>query len=260
LSRYALRAAAAIMAAAAAPVWALDAGLDAGLQWHELRERDAAGRTLVREQGWAPRLGVALSQRWADAWTLRGGLSGWSSRATYDGRSQGGVPIGSHTDTRAATLDAALLWQPIASSTAQLEAGWQIEQFRRRIRGAGGYSGLDERLTQPRWSLGASWRSGGEATIRAALLWGDRAPLSVRFDDDLYDTAHLRSGRATGVALDAAWPLTRQWRIAASAEALSISRSLDAPLTRGGAVVGTVSQPSWRRERVAVLLQRSFAD
>ena len=248
------------MAVAAAPVSALDLRSDAGLQWHELRERDAAGRLLVREQGWSPRLGLVLSQRLADAWTLRGGVTGWASRASYDGQSQGGTPVGSHTDTRAATLDAALLWQPIASSTAQLEAGWQIEQFRRRIRGAGGYSGLDERLTQPRGWLGASWRSAGDATIRAALLWGDRAPLSVRFDDGLFDAAHLRSGRARGVALEAAWPLTPRWRIAASAEALSVGRSLDAPLTRGGAAVGTVSQPSWRRERLAVLLQRSFGD
>ena len=98
---------------------------------------------------------------------------------------------------------------------------------------------------------------GLDVTLVREVSWSNvRDKLNI----GLFDAAHLRSGRARGVALDASWPLTPQWRIAASAETLSVSRSLDTPLTRGGAAVGTVSQPSWRRERVAVLLQRSFSD
>jgi len=245
-------------AACAAP--ALELQPEAGLQWHELREGDASGRTLVREQGWSPRLGLALSQRWIDAWTVRAAVTTWGGRADYDGQAQGGTPIGSRTDTQALLLEAGLQWQPVASSTTHLDAGWQVEQFRRRIVGVGGYSGLDERLTQPRIWLGAGWDSAQGTTVRAALLWGDRAPLAVRFDGGLYDEARLRSGRAAGVAVDASWALTRHWRLGASAEAMRLGRSLDAPLTRGGALVGSVAQPSWRRDRVALLLQRTFAD
>ena len=255
-----MRAAAIVLLAAARPAMALDVAADIGPQWHELRERDPAGRTLVREQGWSPRLNIAVSQRWADAWTLRAGVAGWASRASYDGQSQGGAPIDSRTDTQAASLEAALQWQPVAACAAHLEAGWQIERFRRRIRGSGGYAGLDERLTQPRWLIGAGWGSAGGTTIRGALLWGDRAPLSIRFDEGLYDAARLRSGRTTGVALDASWVLARHWRFGASAEALRVGRSVDEPLTRGGTVVGSVVEPSWRRERVSLLLQREFAD
>src|SRR5262249_36012146 len=116
------------------------------------------------------------------------------------------------------------------------------------------YSGLDERLTQPRWGLGAGWRSAGGTALRGGLSWGDRAPLSIRFDEGLFDTAHLRSGRAHGAAVEASWPLTGAWRLAAGAETLSLGRSVDAPLTRGGAVVGTLAQPTWRRDRVSVQL------
>ncbi|HJW11016.1 MAG TPA: hypothetical protein VJ598_04480, partial [Albitalea sp.] len=124
------------------------------------------------------------------------------------------------------------------------------------INGSGIYSGLDERLTQPRWRLGGGWSAAG-ATLRAAVLWGDRAPLTVRFDQGLYDTAHLRSGRAVGLVLDASWALTGGWRAGASIETLAVGRSADAPLTRGGSVVGSVAQPRWQRDRVALTLQYS---
>jgi len=256
-----LRAAAVIaLMAAARPALALELQPDVGVQWHELRERDAGGRELVREQGWSPRVGLALSQQWSNTWTLRAAGTASSGRAAYDGRTQSGTPIGSRTDTQSVAIEAGLQWQPVASSTARLEAGWQIERFRRHIESAGGYSGLDERLTQPRWSFGASWSTAHDTRLRAVLLWGDRAPLSVRFDGGLYDESRLSSGRATGVAVDASWALMRHWRIGASAETIRIGRSLDAPLTLDGATVGSVAQPSWRRDRVSLLLQREFAD
>ncbi|HJW10628.1 MAG TPA: hypothetical protein VJ598_02515, partial [Albitalea sp.] len=106
------RVAALIVMAAAGPAVALEARLDAGLQAHQLRERDANGATLVREQGLAPRLDLTLSQPLGDAWALGGAVGAWASRARYDGQSQGGVPIDSRTDTQALTFEAGLRWQP----------------------------------------------------------------------------------------------------------------------------------------------------
>jgi len=91
---------------------------------------------------------------------LRGGLTGWAGRASYDGQSQGGAPVGSHTDTQSMTLDAALQWRPVASSSAQLDTGWQIERFRRHIRGAGGYSGVDRLGEHARRALGRAGAAG----------------------------------------------------------------------------------------------------
>jgi hypothetical protein len=238
---------------------ALELQVGAGLQWQALREQGVAGQTLVREQGLSPQFRAAAVQPLADAWVARAALAGSAGRARYDGRTQGGAPIGSGTDMQSATFETALQWRPAAASGAGLEAGLQVERFRRRLNGVDTYGGLDERLTQPRWLLGASWR-GDAWSLRAAALWGDRAPLEVRFDDGLYDRAHLRSGRAAGWAIDAARALGRGWRVVVGAESLAVGRSLEATLARGGVVAGTVAQPRWRRERILLMLERVLGD
>jgi hypothetical protein len=91
--------------------------------------------------------------------------------------------------------------------------------------------------------------------VRLGVLWGDRAPLTVSFDDDLFDTADLRSGHATGVALDAWWPIAPRWRVGGAVETLRVDRSRESVLTRGGTPVGTVVQPQWRRDRVQVVVE-----
>lgn len=243
---------------AAARCLALQLAPEAGLQWHELRERDAAGRTLVTERGWAPRAGVRLAHAFSDELGMRAGLSGWAARARYDGQSQGGVPIESHTDTQSLTLDAAATWQPRAWPALQLDFGAELEHFRRRIAGANGFGGLDERLAQPRWRLGAAWQSESSLRVAAALRLGERAPMTVRFDNGLFDEAHLRSGRSRGASLEASWALGRDWRAVLGAETLKLDRSADAPLFGGGVLTGTVAQPQWRRDAVWLQLQRPW--
>jgi hypothetical protein len=243
----------------ARPALALDLEVDVGLHAHALREYGANGDTLVRERGTSPRLAATALQPLGETWSARAMIAGWAGRAAYDGRTQGGLPVASRTDTQSTTVEGALHWRPPAVARLGVEAGLQVERFRRRLNGVDGFGGLDERLTQPRWLLGVDWRTKAWS-VRACALWGDRAPLEVRFDDGLYDPVRLRSGRARGWMLQATRSIGRGWRVAASLESLAVARSGEASLTRGGSVVGVVAQPRWRRDRIGIAIERAFDD
>lgn len=236
------------------PAQAIDVAVDAGVASHRLRERSAAGSTLVRETGLAPGLRARLAQPLGGAWIAQGALAAWATDADYDGRTQSGVPVTSRTGTTSLTAEAGLAWRPLDAAW-RIEGALQVEHFRRRIEGAAGAAGLDERLTQPRVVLRAGW-DGAAWMLRGGAIWGPRAPLSVRFDERLFDPVTLRSGRARGLVLEASYALAAPWRIGIDAEALDVGRSLDAALTRGASVVGGVAQPRWRRDHLALVLQR----
>jgi len=247
---------AALVAAVAFPAHAIDTTVDASVASYRLHELARDGSTLVRETGVAPGLRLRLEQTLADTWTARAALGAWATRADYAGRTQGGAPAASHTDAQALVVEAGLAWRP-TDGAWRIEGALQVERFRRHIVGTAGAAGLDERLTQPRVLLGAGW--GDQAwSLAAGLLWGPRAPLDVRFDQQLFDPVALRSGRARGATLQAGYALAARWRIGVEAEWLEVGRSLDAALTRGGIVVGSVAQPSWQRERVALVLRRAL--
>lgn len=236
------------------PARAIEVAVDASVASHRLREVNAAGSTLVSETGVAPGLRLRLGQQLDRVSSAHAALGFWGTNADYDGRTQSGIPVASRTRSSSLAADAGLAWWPIGRAW-RLDGALQIEHFRRRIVGAAGAAGLDERLTQPRLVLRAGWDDEGWS-LRAGPLWGPRARLTVRFDDRLFDPAALRSGRARGVVLQASHTLGAAWRIGLDAEVLDLGRSLDAPLTLAGTVVGSLSQPRWRRERVALTLQR----
>ncbi|UUX96745.1 hypothetical protein [Aquabacterium sp. J223] len=246
--------AAGLLACAACSGTAADWRLEAGLQAHTLEETSPSGARLVRESGVAPVLGVALHHRLAEHWALAGRLSGWHSRADYDGRTQAGQPVASRTATGALGLESRLVWQPAAW---RAEAGVQWEVFDRRIQGTAGALGLDERLQQGRLDLGAGWQRGPwDGVLR--LTWGDRGRLRVRFDGAAFDDAHLRSGTARGVGLELSRRLAPGWRARLSLERLDVGASQAAALARAGLPFGSVAQPTWRRERAVLTLERRF--
>ncbi|HEX6017835.1 MAG TPA: hypothetical protein VFZ28_07030 [Burkholderiaceae bacterium] len=238
------------------PAHAIDTAVDASVATYRLRELARDGSTLVRESGVAPGLRLRLEQTLAGAWAAHAALGGWATRADYAGRTQSGTPATSHTDAQALVVEAGLAWRP-TDGAWRIDGALQVERFRRHIVGTAGAAGLDERLTQPRLLLGAGW-SDPVWSLDAGLVWGPRAPLDVRFDEGLFDPVTLRSGRARGATLQARHALAARWRIGVDAEWLDVERSLDAALTRGGIVVGTVAQPHWRRERIALVLQRAL--
>ena len=257
LIRQAARALGLVAALAISPsASAFDASVDVGVHAHRLREFSADGATLVREQGVAPRGELRLNHPLTDSVAMRASLGGWATRADYKGHTQGGVSIESRTDTASLTLEASLAWQP-ADTGLVLEAGMQVERLRRQIRGAGDNSGLDETLVQPRWLLRAGWRA-AETTLTAGVLWGPRASLSVRFENQLFDPARTRSGHSAGLMFEVSRRLGRFWRIGSQIDMLKVGSSLSSPLRRGGETVGTLSQPRWRRDQMTVILERSL--
>ena len=242
--------------AASPPVQALDASVDFGVQAYRLREFSADGARLVREWGTAPRVDLRVDHPLTQGLAIYAQVGGWATRADYSGQSQGGVPVASHTDTTSLTLQTSLGWRP-TDTGFDVEVGMEVERLRRRIRGTADYGGLDERLLQPRWLLRGGWRS-PKTTLIAGAVWGPRSALEVRFDNQLFDTAKTRSGRSAGLTFQAWRALGPAWRIGAKLDVLEVGSGLSSPLRRGGQTVGTVTQPRWRREQMAVVLERSL--
>jgi len=240
-------------AALALPAAAFESALEFGVQSHRLREKSASGATLVTERGVAPLLAARLAHPLASDWSLRAAVSGWATRARYDGQTQGGSAVESRTDSEALVLEGAL--RRSLAPNAWIEGGVQVERFRRHIIGAGGASGLDERLTQPRWLLAAGW-SDSTWSVALGARSGDRSRLDVRFDDGVFDRVRLASGRARGWSLQAGRAVGGDWSIAAGLDVLSIGASSTEPLVRGARVAGTVTQPRWRCQSVSVGVQR----
>jgi hypothetical protein len=70
----------------------------------------------------------------------------------------------------------------------------------------------------------------------------------------------LRSGHAVGASVQAWHAIDARWRLRLGIETLALGRSREAPLLRDGVVVGSVTQPRWRRERIGLALERVFGD
>jgi hypothetical protein len=249
----------ALAALLAGPAAALDAELALGLQSQRLVERGADGAALVREQGVAPWARIGTARPLGARWRLRGALAASAGVADYDGRTQGGVAVASRSDAQSLAAQALLEWRADETARFALDGGVEVEHFRRRLRGVGNASGLDEWLTQPRGLLGATFGEQARG-LRIGLALGGRAPLSVRFDDGLFDAARLRSGHAVGASVQAWHAIDARWRLRLGIETLALGRSREAPLLRDGVVVGSVTQPRWRRERIGLALERVFGD
>jgi hypothetical protein len=237
-----------LLATAAAAGEPLRASVEPGLQWLQLAETDADGRRLVQEQGLLAGLRAELRGRLgADGPGWRADLALAAGPLDYDGRTQVGSTLATRTPTTLATAALGLAW-PLAGGWSG-EGGVEVEAFRRRIEGVGAVAGLDERLVQPRLRLGLAW-DGGPWTARASLLAAERAPLAVRFDAGAFDRVTLRSGRATGLAVEAARELAPGWRLAAGLEHIDVGRGLARRLRSDGQPVGEVRQPAWQRQRL----------
>jgi hypothetical protein len=255
LTRRLALAACLLVAGAASASTGLD--VEFGLSAHRLRE-SADGRLLVRESGIGPRIGVTWRGHGLGAWQPVGRIEAWAADAHYDGRSQSGVPAVSQTGTGAWRVDGVLkhpidLWR---SNAGSVEIGGQVEYFVRRIRGVGPLGGLDERTLQVRAVIGVGM-DGAYGAWRAAVFAGPRAPLRVRFDGDVYDVAHLRSGEVVGLSVETVWPLGPDWSFVLSSEHLRVARSEVATLAAGGQTVGTLRQPAWTRWGASLALRRS---
>jgi hypothetical protein len=239
--------------------WQFSGG--AGMREVRTTEADRNGRRLVQEKGWLPGLELRADYLFGD-W--RFGVSGETYRhdISYEGRLQSGA--GFSTDTKTAlsrvSIDAA---RQITTAT-HLIAGIEWDHWQRDIEGRGNTLGLNERYT--------SWRllGGGEtrvlqsawATINAKALLVMAAPekIQVRFQNQVFDDAHLSTKSGTGLRLalglqPAAVP---ELTVTADFDWLKIARSDDAILRRSGVPVGTVAQPEHTRQAFGIRVSYRF--
>lgn len=248
-------------AAADAPVVAQATwGVSAGPVHRRLVERADDGSRLLEESG--PLLRLSLQGQLP----LAGGgaVSGQAAVATgdldYEGRTQGGTPVGTRTGHR--DLEASVAWRPWAP------AGWgeawlslrALEQ-RRQIASTPRAIGLHE--TSTLWMPGLRWmntfESGGwQWQPSVALHASVRHRLQVRYGS-AFDASDLKGGRRTDLLLGlAASSAGSPWRWSIEWSHARQPASDWQPLYRSGLRAGNVRQPRIEIDDVAVRVTREF--
>jgi hypothetical protein len=232
----------------------------AGVVHRRLVERADNGARLVAESG--PMLALRLQRelRLANGGALQLAGSVASGRLDYDGQTQGGAPLSSHTGQR--DLEAGIAWRPLAA--AGWGEGWlllDVLQQRRQIASTAAASGLRETSTLVlpglRWSdrfEAAGWKWRPMAQVRTSVHHALHIGFGGAFDD-----ADLRGGRRwdATLALGFARPASPwQWELAwtHAGQAASDRQAL----SRAGLPAGNVRQPRIGIDDVGIRVRRDF--
>lgn len=252
--------AAASAAGAADPTWTAGAGL----RVRQLTEFNAAGSRIVRETGPMLRAHVGARLPLAGGGSLATEFAFSAGDLDYAGRTNPapGVPI--DTRSRNRDLEAALRWQPWApAGWGQAGLGLRWLSQRRTILSTPVASGLQE--TSRLWMPGLTWQSpawavgqGWEVRLDAEAWFSVSHRLRVDFGG-VFDEASFGAGRRHDLVLRAnlaaagsPWAWSLEWAGARQRASRATS------LTRGGAVVGTVTHPRIAIDDVTLRLSRSF--
>ncbi|GCL62176.1 hypothetical protein [Pseudaquabacterium pictum] len=245
-----LAGAAPVLAACEPPAWAWQAGAEHS-RWQEHADN---GRRLLTEQG---TLTTAETRATLDCsglqWQATLGLA--SGRRGYQGESNGGQPISTHSDIRRLHWQAAALW-PLSAWGPGWQAGAALGQVRlwRDIASAGPVLGYPERFDQ--WHATALLAHGRLLRpglgLQARLALGGGTPGRMALWLPTADPARLRLGSHQVMQLDlalvgggaaeaAGWRLGLRWRHQRTAAGPA------ATLWRGNLPVGAAAQPAIRQ-------------
>jgi hypothetical protein len=232
--------------------------IGAGARSASLAEYDLAGRQLVREDGWLPGASLGAGYRQGNV-TWFGGADWYQGGIDYRGRTQAGAPAMSSTSTR---LAAARLGVSYAWGSYAIQAGFEIDHWKRDILGTAASAGLQETYRSRRLLLGAgkTWRPAiGAVSLDAAAVLAEPERMRIGFSG-LFDPVSLTTRRAHGLRLGAgfcpAWAPSLQLR--SRADWLKVPRSGEAALTANGAFRGTVTQPEHVRRALTLELAYLF--
>jgi len=237
--------------------WQGSLGLAARSATHT--EYDGAGNRIVRENGWLPGLALNAGYRTGRI-TWLGGLDWYQGDIDYQGRTQGGAAAASTTATRLASAHLGAAWDLGNDYTAL--AAFELDHWKRDIRGTGTSAGLQETYRSRRLVAGArkTWHPGGAAvSAEAAVVVAEPERLRVGFSG-LLDPVAFDTRRGHGVRLGAGWHPAFAPRVALRAryDWLKVARSGDAPLTLNGQFAGTVAQPEHTRRGVTLTIATVF--
>lgn len=237
-------------------------GASAGVAHRDLRERTPAGATLLTERGALATARVHATRNWTSGAALQGELGIAGGRLDYDGQTQGGAPLRTHSRHLDWTTD--LRWRPLAPAAwgeGWLTIGTRVN--RRDIATTPLASGLQE--TSNSVLAGVRWGSPllpGPAGWQLQAIVDARGSVWHRLDVDyhgLLDASRIRGARQTDASLrlagtraDSPWSWDLAWR------QLRQPQSETAPVYRNGVVFGTVRQPALRIEDFGLTLSRRF--
>jgi hypothetical protein len=234
-------------------------GIGLGVRKVTHTEHDIAGQRLVRETGWLPGVTLDLGYRAGDL-TWLAAFEGYRGDIDYRGRTQAGASAGSTTSTGLATarLGAAyaLGWN------ASVFGAFELDRWKRDIQSAGGSAGLQETYRSNRLiaGLGKAWHpAAGTVSADIAYVVGRPERLHVGFSG-LLDPVSFETRRSNGARLGAALrPAIAPWlELRARYDWIKTARSSDAPVTKGGQVVGTVAQPEHVRQGLSLTVATVF--
>lgn len=234
---------------------------DTGVRYVRMTEIGTDNRTMVREHGWLPGIGMAAMYATRD-WQF--GLSGslYRNDITYDGRLQNGSPFTSETDTTQRRIRVEI--KKRVTDAMRLTAGLEQDYWQRDIRGRGDVAGMHEKYTSWRFLAGAESRvtqwAAGAIDMKGAIMFARPEKLRVRFDQQAYDDVTLHTKSAVGVTFGIGFQpaVLPNLSIEAELDWISIKRSDNAVLRRNGIPVGTVAQPKHERTGFGVRVNYRF--
>lgn len=231
-----------------------------GARHATVAEYDAAGKRVVRERGWLPGIGAALSYQAGD-WTGFGAISTYRGQLDYDGRLQSGQPYRSETDTDLDRVQVGMKYR--LSDRYGALAGFEYDRWKRNIEGGPDVAGLQERTSSRRLVLGLDrqFAIGAAGSLEAglSLIRAEPERLKVGFSG-LADPASFKTRSATGYRINLVYrpKSTANLEIGMELDRMKIGRSELHPVTRNGELVAFVAQPEHARKHATLTVGYRF--
>ena len=209
------------------------------------------GERLNHEHGTLYGLAGGVQAGW-NALSIEGELSGFGNDVRYDGQTQAGTPVKTHTDEQILDALARAGWRFRRQERLQYQlfGGLGYRYWDRDIRSTPTASGVRETYTW--WYALLGGRGLYHSNQRTTWLAEARLtrPLDPEIEVDFRggpDDARLDLGSEPGVRLSLAWrhEMASGWRLGIMPfyTAWDIGRSEDRPLKQNGVVVGRVFEP-----------------
>jgi hypothetical protein len=210
--------------------------------WYEF---DVSGRQLVHESGTLTGSELAAAYQ-CDRWQLAAQITTPSGLRLYDGQTNTGSPVVSHSDIQQQLGQ----FQASFSLTPQWQIGsrWTYQSMARDIASAGGASGYPERFEWNLLSVGAQWQADvGPGQLTVAAWLGQQVQSSMHITLPGRDPTVLPLGPIRQVDWTAGWrmPLSQAWHVQADVgyRRTEIGEGAETIITRNGVPVGVAHQP-----------------
>lgn len=236
------------------------AGMDTAL--NDWREYTVSGTQLLREQGWLSGP-FATVQVDCGPWRFHGGIVQRGGTRDYDGQTNTGVPLQTHSTMSQTQGHAQILWDTLP----QWSIGARLEgvHIARDIASTSTVSGYPEYYDWTLAALGTQWRrSLGTGVLSLEGWWGQalESRLQAYLPGKDKTTLGLGNISQTQAALRWRWGAERSWggEVAWSWRRLEMDQGPSSAVTSNGVLSGSARQPRsvWIEMPVSASLRYRF--